>query len=328
MGVFVLFRSYPTIAEELYGIAVYPAIRVGLDYTLGLVPFPVVYLFPLVLLYLIWRQVRKKMGVTANLKAGLNLLGWLIAGFYLLWGYNYARPDLSERIDLAESVSDEQLFQLGQFSTARLNSLRSAGLLDVKSSNDSWEKELRQAVGREVSHYGYGLYTTCRVRQMAPAGILRKLGITGIYFPFTGEGLVEKSHPIPEKIFVMAHELAHSFGVTDEGEANLIAYLACTRHHSDLVQYAGHLALWEYLLHTFKRKELAIGVALESNLKPLVQSDLARLKAERQKYQEWVPRLGDFVNDSYLKVQGVEAGTDAYQTLPEQVILHKAFVKE
>lgn len=321
--VLVLFRLFPKSAEQLYGGAVYPAIRFLFDYTLGLLPFAVIYLLPLILIAWLIYRLKESKGVAAKILVVLNVVGGLIAAFYLLWGYNYARPGLSERMVVNPiEISTSQLINFAERTGSELNDLRTPQLLQDIPSDAELEHILRNAVEKVVNEYGMQLNTTCRVRLLQPAGVLRKFGITGIYMPFTGEALLEKSHPQPEKIFVMAHELAHSFGVTDEGEANLVAYLACAPHPSSQIQYAGHLAMWEYLKYTLFRRNVDTGY-LSDELSEMVIHDLNLLREERIRYREWVPNLGEKVNDTYLKLQGVEEGVAAYNSLPELYLQHR-----
>lgn len=299
-------------------------IRTGLDYSVGLLPFPVVYGVPLLLVILIWRHFRVRIPIMHRLRTGLNFLGWIVALFYFLWGFNYARPDLTNRIDAQNvPVTDSSLYAFGEETVDLLNALRTANLMDEISSDVDNETDLRAAVEHCVAIYGIDLNTRSRARLLNPPGIMRKLGIAGIYFPFTGEGLLEKSHPQPEKLFIMAHELAHSYGISDEGDANLVAYIACTNHQNRLIQYAGHLAMWEYLRGTLKRRNILDITDLDKRLSELVKTDIALLVAERNRYREWIPHLGDKFNDTYLKAQGIEAGIEAYSTLPELYMQHK-----
>lgn len=322
--VFILLRLQPAWAEASYGKVVYPLVRMALDFSVGLLPFPVVYGVPVLLIILIWRHFRVRKPIVHRLRTGLNFLGWLVALFYALWGFNYARPDLTHRIDAQKvSVSDSSLYAFGVETVDLLNALRTANLMDAISSDPEIEIDLRTAVEQSVAIYGIDLETRSRARLLNPPGILRKLGIAGIYFPFTGEGLLEKSHPLPEKLFIMAHELAHSYGVTDEGDANLVAYIACTNHNNPLVQYAGHLAMWEYLRGLLKSRDIVGVTELDNRLSELVEADMALLKAERNKFKEWIPHLGDKFNDTYLKAQGIEVGIEAYNTLPELYMQHK-----
>lgn len=322
--VFILLKLQPDWAEGIYGLVVYPFIRKVFDFSIGLLPFPAVYLVPIPLFVLVWRHFRTRKPIVHHFRSGLNFVGWAVALFYFLWGFNYARPDLSQRIDSHKTqVSDSMLIALGTYTVKSLNSLRTANVISALPNSSRPESILRAAVEQSVAQYGIELNTRSRARLLSPPGVLRKMGITGIYFPFTGEGLLEKSHPQPEKLFVMAHELAHSYGITDEGEANLVAYLACTNHDNSLIQYAGHLSMWEYLRGSLIRRNIAAVTEFEDRLSELVKADLEMLKAERNRFREWIPHLGEKVNDTYLKAQGIEAGVEAYNALPELYLQHQ-----
>src|SRR5690606_40629206 len=60
-----------------------------------------------------------------------------------------------------------------------------------------------------------------RVQNIKPSGTLRRMSIAGIYNPFTGEANLDNAMPSLPQIFTTAHEIAHGYGITSEGEANL-----------------------------------------------------------------------------------------------------------
>lgn len=321
--VLMIFRLRPVLAESLYGDFLFPIIRFLLDYSLGLLPFAVIYILPIALVALVWMKMSRTKGRVHRVRILVNTLGILLALFYLMWGFNYARPNLSERIGLGGgAISDSLLFQFAHQTAKTVNDLRTDQLFNEVPSDNILEPELRRAVAICLSDYGIELTTRCRVRPVSPPGVLRKLGITGIYMPYTGEALLEKSHPQPEKIFVMAHELAHSFGVTDEGEANLVAYLSCIAHENPVIQYAGHLAMWEYTRYTLRKRNISTEI-LSDSLSSYVKEDLELLRAERMRYKEWIPQLGEVINDTYLKAQGIEDGVYSYNSLPELYLQHR-----
>lgn len=312
----------PEVTEQVYGRTIYPVFRWLFDFTLGWLPFAAAYLLPFLIVGLFVLTAVKKNTFGNWLRTAGNGLGWIVTMFYLFWGFNYARPSLSDRIfDTSTTVSNKAVVDLAQKTITNLNTLRTDSLLSTIPDDNELTDLLREAVAGTLVNYNIHLNTNCRVRPLSPPGILRKFGITGIYMPLTGEALLEKSHPQPEKTFVMAHELSHSFGVTDEGEANLVAYISCVAHPKESIRYAGHLAMWEYVLWELHRRHITVELELE----PLVQKDLERLREERKRFKEWVPELGDMVNDTYLKAQGIEAGTASYSTLPELYIRHTSY---
>ena len=47
--------------------------------------------------------------------------------------------------------------------------------------------------------------------------------------------------------FTLAHEMAHGYGITDEGDCNTLAYLVCLHSKNKAIQYSGLLAYLRYL---------------------------------------------------------------------------------
>ena len=97
-----------------------------------------------------------------------------------------------------------------------------------------------------------------RTKEFYPAGFMRKMGIMGIYFPFTGESYIDPAIHVLEKPITVAHEMAHSYGVTNEGEANFIGWVICSNSDDPLLQYSGQLRLLRYQMNDLYRmsKEL------------------------------------------------------------------------
>ena len=54
--------------------------------------------------------------------------------------------------------------------------------------------------------------------------------------PHVDKGLHELAQP-----YIMAHEVSHAFGVTDEGECNFLAALICRNSAHALLNYSGGL---------------------------------------------------------------------------------------
>lgn len=59
---------------------------------------------------------------------------------------------------------------------------------------------------------------------------MHALSVAGMFIPFTGEALVDTTRNPVAIPFTAAHELAHMLGISDEGQANLIAYERCVSY--------------------------------------------------------------------------------------------------
>jgi len=310
--------SFSQIAfETIYFNAFFPFIRKAQSALSFIWVVPGYYALAIgLIVWLIWRFPKSKK-FKLFFKRLLNLICGFSAAFLVLWGYNYVDKGFAERINLPHSSKQIDLSEhyLAVMDSAMV--YRSAITEDIttivdveKIPSDSlinaWVKNVLEA-------NGYPTESDISVRYILPSGALRRLSIAGIYNPFSGEANVDNALPSLPRIFTAAHEIAHGYGITSEAEANFVAYLACMHSGNPLANYAGAYVLWRQIAveinTTFppeSREILAAQIPL-----PLRQDRKAILESY-YKYKGYFPALTDAVNDTYLKIQGVEKGTDDY----------------
>ncbi|HCX75956.1 MAG TPA: DUF3810 domain-containing protein, partial [Algoriphagus sp.] len=122
--------------------------------------------------------------------------------------------------------------------------------------------------------------------------------------------------------------MAHSYGVTDEGEANFIAWVICTNSNDPLLRYSGQLRLLLYQIRDYYR--MAPGQYKEwlKTLDVSVRNDIRSIQAENAKYQPISLEISRKTNDIFLKSQGVKAGINSYQQLPMLAYAWRERMKE
>jgi len=139
------------------------------------------------------------------------------------------------------------------------------------------------------------------------------MSIAGIYNPFTGEANLDNALPSLPRIFTIAHEIAHGYGITSEAEANFVAFLACHQSGDALGNYAGAYALWRQMaseINTTYPPEYIEILAAQIPLE--LKNDRQAILESYYKYKGYFPNITDALNDTYLKIQGIEKGTDDY----------------
>ncbi len=334
LGVLALVIRYfatqnPKATDELYSRMFFPGIRNTIDLTLGNLPFPSVYLFLFLVLlvlgvfgYRFSKRTGWKSKTLYTIKASANGGGALVFFFLILWGYNYQRTPIFQQLSLKpKSLNLEQLkAEVGI--TYRLvkqyrQQVKSDTLPITKIINYSDLEELvRSNMSEHMELLGLNFTGRPRTKEFHPPGFMRKMGILGIYFPFTGESYIDPSlHPL-EKPFTIAHEMAHSYGVTDEGEANFIAWVICTNSDDSLLRYSGHLRLLMYQLRDYYRMSPKDYRELLNGLSPGVKNDLISIQEAAKAVKPFSLELSRKSNDIFLKSQGVKAGINSYQQLP------------
>ena len=325
--------SYPEKTEALYSRTFFPVVRNFIDATVSRLPFPTVYLFVFslvaVVLYVLYRTLhtlgwRHKFYFV--FRSAINGFGFLVFFFLMLWGFNYQRIPIFEQLSLNPvPLAEQELLVEMNLTKSILSQIRPNIRRDTSAIEEGMDYlELENLVRSEVSNnlYTLGLNYTGkpRTREFHPAGFMRQMGIYGIYFPFTGESYIDPSlHPL-EKPFTIAHEMAHSYGVTDEGEANFIAWVICSNSESYLLQYTGQLRLLRYQLNDLFRINAEAYKTFVSTLPAGIKNDLASIRRNVLSVQPLFSEISRRSNDIYLKTQGVKAGVQSYAQLPMLVV--------
>lgn len=330
LGVRYLAALNPDTTDEIYSRKFFPAIRNVIDITLGRLPFPSVYLFIisiLIVLGIYFFRLRQRKGWKRRLlystRALANGLGALIFFFLILWGYNYQRTPIVEQLgiiaqplDLAQVKSEVLITQrLAQQYRKFLTADSTA--IEETIPYPELEDLVRRNIAENLDMLGMNFTGRPRTKLFPPPGFMRKMGILGIYFPFTGESYIDPTLHALEKPFTIAHEMAHSYGVTDEGEANFIAWVICTNSDDPLLRYSGQLRLLIYQVRDYYKMAPEEYKTWLKTLDIGIKNDLISIQKAEQQIQPYSLELSRKTNDIFLKSQGVKAGIKSYQQLPK-----------
>lgn len=329
LGIRVLAGFFPELTDQFYSRTFFPAIRNGIDLSLGYLPFPTIYLFIGLIIGLLGVSLRRFFGFEGAknrgkylLQATANGLGGLVFFFLLLWGYNYQRTPIIQQLDLQPKPLNRQQLTAEMELTQRLASTDrgkisqdTLALTELMGFADL-EDLVRAAMQENSEVLGLNFTGHPRTKQFSPEGFMRSMGIIGIYFPYTGESYLDPSLHALEKPFTIAHEMAHSYGVTDEGEANFIAWVICTRSEEPLLRYAAHLLLLRYQLRDYYEMDPEAALRWMEALPRGIIQDLIAIREASKAYPPIWLELSRKTNDLFLKSQGVKAGVKSYQQLP------------
>jgi hypothetical protein len=151
--------------------------------------------------------------------------------------------------------------------------------------------------------------------------VLTRLGISGIYIPFTAEPNYNADIPDFQMPFSIAHEMAHQRGIARESEANFVAYVVCVNSRDPFVRYSGYRnglgVLSElYKVEPEKAKELA------KQLGTGYREDSRRAALFWAKASGAAGALSHRVNDLYLRANRVKAGVADYSNSTTLIIAY------
>jgi hypothetical protein len=336
----VLAHQYPAWVEQWYSRGLFQGIRLGFDWTLGLLPFPAFYLFWIGIVAFwgleIWKRPRAlrfwpKIGFW--LGQILGFASFLIGMFFWLWAFNYARVPVQEQLGLKlEPLDSTTLWQSLYAETQTLDSLRHRLVgADTNALNDTrfWpnhaEDTVRAAVEYWLEKQGFPVGGRVRGQIIYPEGTLFKFGAAGIYWPFIGQGNIEGGmHPL-RKLPSMAHEMSHGYGFGDEGICNFLAFVAGANHPNAYIAYCTRLDYWETLAEAcLENNPAQYNIRYRNTIPRGMVNDQHAIRAQHRKFKELAPEVRYQVYDGYLKAQGIASGMLNYN---EVLMLVEAWKK-
>jgi hypothetical protein len=183
----------------------------------------------------------------------------------------------------------------------------------------------RAAQGFEAAQARLGFVKPGCVRPRAALSspLLARLGISGIFVPWTAEPHVNATLPDAQIPFSAAHEVAHRVGFAREDEANYLGYLACRLHPDADFQYSGTLAASTYAQAALAKAAPEAARRIEAARSAGVRRDLDALREWSERYEGRAAEVSRRVNDAYLKSQGQPQGVASYGRMVDLLIAER-----
>jgi hypothetical protein len=335
----------PRAVEAVYAGGLYRGIRWTHAVLTGWIPYSVAEgLAALLVAGLAWRLARirprgvreywARQGVGRRLartaRGVLGASGGLYLLFLLAWGLNYRRPALAELARLGPTGGTrEELAALSRELIGAANVLRAdvhedgQGAMRLfagrRAALDAAHDGLRAAAGRLPPLAG----PRVRPKPALLSPLLARMGISGIFIPFTGEAHVNATLPDVDVPFAASHELAHQRGLAREEEASYAAAVACRLHPSPDFRYSGALLSSLYVQSALAAIDRGAAAALEARRSPAVRRDQAALAEWSRRYRSRLTEVTHRVNDRYLRSQGQELGVRSYGAMVDLLLAER-----
>jgi len=337
LAAFHLLSRSPGAAEFLVGQGPIPALTRGLSRLTGAVPISLAEAVVVIVL------ARQGVGIGRGLlqlrrgadgfprtlaRGGLRLAqdaGVLLFLFYLLWGFQYARPGVEAQLGItsAGEVPTAELRALAARSVQSGNVLYRAlhGVEDTGVPTPSVPPEvvlpaLHQGWERAVERWGLDPRMTRRFgdpKAFVATPVVKRFGVAGMYFPYTGEALVLADLPGALRGKEMAHEMAHQRGIAREADANILAFLVTLEAPDPQVRYAGALFLQRQLISALGRLDPDAAWALSRERLPGVRRDLEAIAAYWADAVGPVSQATTRANHAMLRSHGIPEGVENYR---------------
>ena len=316
-----LMPVQPRLVETWFSISFYPPLQQVVTSVSNVVPVALLDVYCVAATAgVLWMLTRAVIAARRTRRFGplANALRVLVTGaaavylvFLLLWGLNYRRLPMSERLQLsAGAVDPAAVEKLGLETVAQLNSLHAAahreGWVNAPLEDDALRRGFiaAQAALSDVQPAVPG-----RLKRSMFGPYFRWTGVDGMINPFALEVLSNPDLLPFERPFVAAHEWSHLAGYADESEANFVGFLACMKGNV-ATQYSGWLFLyWQVSSEVDADARGRLSKLLTEGPRADLQAIVTRLRSGEL---PWLRTAGWQVYDEYLKANRVEEGIRSY----------------
>ncbi|MBK9103022.1 MAG: DUF3810 family protein [Saprospiraceae bacterium] len=314
--------------DHYYYQGLFGWIRQTYDFLLGWSPLPMVYIILAVILVRVARWIGQwRKGWIYQGTRALGGIAAMVTIFYMAWGFNYGQVSLQDRLGFRMTGASKDDIEK-EFARATKILKEEAEALPDRLTRDEAilgleinDRDLRPDVVEALSILDIPHDGKVRIRQLWPAGFLLRWSTAGIYIPQTGEGHIDKGLLSVQKPFTIAHEMAHGYGVTDEGACNFIAWLACSQSRDQWIRFGGALTYWRYTAAEMPNDSVSQVI---HTFPPVVLRAITLVRANDKKYPDLMPRVRDAIYSSYLKSNGVRGGLRSYN---EVVLMVEQYLK-
>ena len=348
-GLFWLAGQKPNWVERVYAEHVFQPLARIIAWPGRHLSWPLAEL--LLLLLLAWLVLGLR-GLLRALVAGTPGLGFLLlrrvgavlamggvlyASFVLLWGLNYLRPPIANTLHWpTEKPTLLELQSLCADLASEANALRQdlpsdeRGVLrvDLASLLDHRNEGYERLHGALAPVLGANLRPPTRPKLALFSALMSRSLTYGMYIPWTGETLLNRSTPTPALAFTVCHEMAHQQGLAREDEANFVGYLACRLHPDPLFRYSGARFALSEAMAQLRGMNPDAWKDIRATLGPGLLADEACEVAWMREHRGRFSEVQGRVYDNYLKTQGQADGALSYGRVVDLLIAERRLRSE
>lgn len=311
----------PDTIEGWFSKGLYPPVQRAVTTFSNLLPVAILDLLSVVAaVVVVWVSIRatrtslrtRRVGPVVRALRGLvTAAAAVYLAFLLLWGLNYRRLPMTERLLLqTDGPTAESVASLGADATAQLNALyepaHRAGWIEAPLQHDALR---RGFVAAQQALSDATLAVPGRLKHTIFGPYFRWTGVDGMINPFGLEVLANPDLLPFERPFVAAHEWSHLAGYADEAEASFVGWLTCMQGDVS-TRYSGWLFLyWQVSGEVDGATRARLAEALDAGPRADIEAIVARLRSGEL---PWLRTAGWHMYDQYLKANRVEEGIRSY----------------
>ncbi len=258
--------NYPSFIEHVYSNGIYKFISKGFRFVFGWIPFSVGDVFYSIVSILIIRFfiLKSKSAIKQPKEFLIKIfifISFLYFTFHLLWGMNYYRLPMHEKLNLSDSYSKQELINFTERLVNKTNEIHfqitknDTVLVTMPYSKSEIYKMTPSGFENLSKQNPAFSYTPKSIKTSLYSLALTYMGFSGYLNPFTNEGQVNGLKVDYKFPFVSCHEIAHQIGYSAENEANFLGFLGAVNNDNIYFKYAAYAYVLKYCLSEIYNKD-------------------------------------------------------------------------
>lgn len=316
-----ILSLFPELVERYYSMGFYVFLSEYSRKAFGSIGFSVGdIMYGLIIVWVLIHIIRNRKNISfkGTVVGALNAISVFYFLFNLMWGLNYHRVPLYEKMNLSYEYTYQELIDFTD------NIIRKANELHLEiTENDSLKVQSPYSNKQiyRLSKNGYDnladkhpefIYKYSCIKSSLISFPLSYMGFGGYMNPFSGEAQVNGLLPKYSLPITTLHEMAHQIGYASESEANFIGYLASMNSDDLYFRYAGVVFALRYCLRSIERIDVK---KFEEYLLEVNYGILQNFQQSQdfwESYQTPIEQFFKIFYNNFLKVNAQEEGLESY----------------
>lgn len=290
---------------------------------LGKIPFSVgdcIY-FMVIIAILVWfwnKRKSWKLEWKNNMLIILSFVSVFYFLFHLLWGFNYYRQPLFEKMKIERDYTDADLLVFTKKLIAKTNAIQSQitkndSLKIVFPYSQEQVFEMNLNGYKNLSKdYSYFSYKNLSAKKSIISLPLTYMGFGGYLNPFTNEAQVNYLMPMYNSPTTSCHEMAHQMGYASESECNFIGFMASVKNDDLYFQYSGYSFALRYCLGNWQARDEKIFGQLLKTIHPGILKNYQESEDFWKQYETPIETGFHAFYDNFLKLNQQKDGMEGY----------------
>ncbi|OQD42318.1 amino acid permease [Croceivirga radicis] len=318
-----LMALNPNWVEKYYSEGIYPYIGSFQRFLFGWLPFSAGDVFYTLIGFAILRYLylkgkniwRKPMVFFTELGISLSMVYFL---FHFLWGLNYYRLPIHEKLGIEKEYNLEDLVNINTLLIERSNSLQLSLVKDSLqpvhipySTKEMFAKTI-EGYKKITKTNPFFKYNNPSLKTSLYSLGLTYMGYGGYLNPFTNEAQVNAKLPAIRQPTVSAHEIGHQLGYSSESATNFIGFLVSLQHNDPYFRYAANTHALAYCLSDLKQKDQQAFEKVWDQLNPGIKANYQELSDFWTSYENVTEPVFKALFNSYLKANKQADGIYSY----------------